>query len=224
MILPEKGLIAFVGHSGAGKSTLAKLLLKLYSPSQGNIYVGGKNINEIAVNTLRGNISFVPQEVDLFNQSIRDNIVCGNLAVTDEEIIQICTRLKLHEKIMELPEGYDSIITERVNLSGGEKQRIATARALVKKPKIFILDEPTSSLDPENEIIIRETIEDLSKRSLVIVIAHKITTIKNADMIYVFDKGRLVENGKHDALIAKNGIYADFVLNPTKSSDCSISA
>ncbi len=222
--IQNKGLIALVGHSGAGKSTLVKLILKLYKPSSGRILIGNKDINEIEANVLRDNISFVSQDIDLFNSSIKRNIMCGNKDIKEEEIIEICKRLKLHEKVMTLPDGYDSVITERVNLSGGEKQRLAIARALVKNPPIFIFDEPTSALDHENENIIRETMEEIAKNHLVIVIAHKITTIVNADNIYVFEKGQVVESGKHDMLIKNNSIYSDFVNSSDKSAESDISA
>ncbi len=219
MKIPSKGLFAFVGHSGAGKSTLVKLLMRLYEPTQGTIKIGSTNISNLEVNKLRENISFVPQEVNLFNASVKDNIRCGNKEVTNEDITRVCKKLKLHDKILSLPEGYDSIITERVNLSGGEKQRVSIARALVRRPGIFILDEPTAALDPENELIIRDTIETLAKDSIVIVIAHRISTIINADKIFVFENGSIAESGDHNALIAKKGIYADFVLNNDKSDE-----
>jgi ABC-type multidrug transport system fused ATPase/permease subunit len=219
MTIPEKGLFAFVGHSGAGKSTLVKLLMRLYDPTEGTIHIGNISIKDLAVNKLRENISFVPQEINLFNTSVKDNIRCGNQAITDEDIVKVCKKLKLHEKISSLPEGYDSIISERVNLSGGEMQRLSIARALVKKPTIFVMDEPTAALDPENEFIIRETIEALSKEHIVLVIAHRISTIMNADKIFVFENGSIVESGNHNTLISKKGIYADYVLNNDKADD-----
>lgn len=188
--------------------------LWLYRPERGAIYINGKDINNIPVNLLRKNISFVSQDIDLFNSSIKENIKCGNPDATDEEIIDICKKVKIHEKIMSLDDGYDSIITERVNLSGGEKQRVAIARALIKKPAIFIFDEPMSALDPENEAKIKEILESIANDRIVIVIAHKISTIINAEMIYVFDKGEIVECGNHSSLMGKNSIYANFVLNP----------
>ncbi|MGH2332428.1 ATP-binding cassette domain-containing protein [Thermoanaerobacter mathranii] len=162
-IIEPKSFVALVGRSGSGKSTFVKLLLGFYRPTSGRIKIGGKDILDMGVNVLRKNISFVPQDIELFNTSIKENIRFGKPDASDEEIFEICKKLKLHEKIISLPEGYDTIISERVNLSGGEKQRVAIARALIKKPKIFILDEPTSSLDPENEMILSEILKEISK-------------------------------------------------------------
>ena len=212
--IQEKGLYALVGRSGSGKSTFIKLLMGLYEPTVGELFIGGKNIMEIDLNTLRKSISLVPQEIDLFNTSVLENIRCGNPKTSEEEIIEMCKKLKLHDKIMSLPEKYNSIITERVNLSGGEKQRIAIARALMKKPKIFICDEPTSALDPENEERIRETIEDISKECTVIVIAHKTHTIINADKIFVFDKGGIVQEGSYQDLKSSDEKHLEFLFNP----------
>lgn len=189
------------------------MLLGFYRPTSGKIKIGGKDILDMGVNVLRKNISFVPQDIELFNTSIKENIRFGKPNTSDEEIFEICKKLKLHEKIISLPEGYDTIISERVNLSGGEKQRVAIARALIKKPKIFILDEPASSLDPENEMILSEILKEISKNCTVIVIAHRITTVVDADKIIVFEKGKVVEEGTHSTLINKNGLYSKFVLN-----------
>jgi ABC-type bacteriocin/lantibiotic exporter with double-glycine peptidase domain len=209
--MPAKGFIALVGRSGAGKSTFVKLLLKLYEPSSGAIYIGDQNLKDLKTNTVRESISFVSQDTDIFNASIKDNIRCGKIEATDEEIISVCSTLKLHKKIMSLSDGYETIISERVNLSGGEKQRIAIARALVKKTTIFILDEPTSSLDPENESIISDTLKELSKERLVIVIAHRMTTILNADHIFVFDGGQVTKSEKHNILRQLNSINGKLV-------------
>lgn len=211
--IEKNKLIALVGSSGSGKSTFVKLLLGFYRPGLGKIKIGDKDILEIGVNILRENISFVPQDIELFNTSIKENILCGKPNASLDEIIDICKRLRLHEKISSLPDGYNSIVSERVNLSGGEKQRIAIARALIKQPQIFILDEPTSSLDPENETILREILEALSKKCTVIVIAHKMTTITNADKIFVFENGKIVEQGTHSSLLNESGIYLNFVHN-----------
>ncbi len=188
----------------------------------GDIKIGGKSIYEIGVNSLREKISFVPQDIELLNTSIKENIKCGKMNASDEEIIDICKKLKLHEKIMSLPQGYDTIITERVNLSGGEKQRIAIARALIKHPQIFILDEPTSALDLENETIIREIIENLSRECTVIVVAHRITTIVNADKIFVFDNGRVVEERTHKTLINNKETYYNLLLNSKELNQVNI--
>ncbi|WP_084424675.1 ATP-binding cassette domain-containing protein [Caloramator sp. ALD01] len=200
----------------------SQLLLGFYKPLYGDIKIGGKSIYEIGVNSLREKISFVPQDIELLNTSIKENIKCGKMNASDEEIIDICKKLKLHEKIMSLPQGYDTIITERVNLSGGEKQRIAIARALIKHPQIFILDEPTSALDLENETIIREIIENLSRECTVIVVAHRITTIVNADKIFVFDNGRVVEERTHKTLINNKETYYNLLLNSKELNQVNI--
>ena len=211
--IPSKGLISLVGSSGSGKSTFVKLLLGLYKPTGGKIYISNEDIEKIGINALRKNISFVPQEIDLLNASVRENIICGNKSLTDNQIIDICKKVGIHDKFMSLPKGYGNIISERVDLSGGEKQRLGIARALIKNSSIVILDEPTSALDPENETNIRTLIEDIAKEKAVIVIAHKLSTILNSDRIVVFDKGKIVEQGTHASLIDKDGIYAKFILN-----------
>lgn len=193
MQLPSSGVVAFIGQSGSGKSTLVKLLLGFYRPERGHISFNEINLLEIDVEALRGKISYVSQDINLFNMSISKNLRCGNENASSLEITDICKKLGLHEKIMSLPDAYETLISERVNLSGGEMQRIAIARALLKKPSIFILDEPTSFLDINNEIRIREIIEEISKDCLVIVIAHRPTTIKNAKITFVFQNGEVRE-------------------------------
>jgi ABC-type bacteriocin/lantibiotic exporter with double-glycine peptidase domain len=203
LVIPARGLIGLVGRSGSGKSTFVKLLLGFYLPTAGTITIGEKNILEIGVGDLRNSISFVPQEIDLFNCSIKENISCGRPEITAERIVALCKQLGLHEKISALPEGYDSIISERVNLSGGEKQRIGIARALIKNAPVVIFDEPTAALDPENEAIIRNILEELSRERTVIVVAHKSTTIAKAQQIVVFDQGRIVKDGVKRAISAE---------------------
>jgi len=191
--IDESGLYAFIGKSGSGKSTLAKLLLGFYRSQTGEISIGGKNVETVSLDSLRSRISYVSQDVEIFNMSIRENLVLGKSNVTDLELVAVCKRLNLHDRFTSLPEGYESIITERVNLSGGEKQRIAIARALIKKAQVFILDEPTSALDPANEGIINEMVEEISKDNIVIVIAHNISTIEKAKRTYKFERGRVSE-------------------------------
>lgn|GEM_PF-693428 len=215
--IAEHSLTAFVGGSGSGKSTFINILLGFLRPSGGSIRIGNRNILEMGVNILRENISLVPQEIELFNMSIKENIKCGKPDASDNEIIDLCKKLRLHHKIVSLTEGYESIISERINLSGGEKQRLAIARALIKKTAILVFDEPTSALDPENELIVRDILEAASKDCTVIVIAHRITTIMNADKIFVFNKGEVVEEGTHNTLLERNSIYAGFVLNHENS-------
>lgn len=201
------GLYAFVGSSGSGKSTLIKLLMKFYYPTKGNIYLSNINSKNLQTSCLRNSISLVSQDLDIFNISIKENIKYGNSNVKDNEIINICKKLNIHDKITKLPQSYDTIINERVNFSGGEKQRICIARALLKNASIYIFDEPTSALDSNNEDIIKNIIEELSMHYIVIVVSHKISTIINANNIFVFENGTIVENGNHFSLINKNGVY-----------------
>jgi ABC-type multidrug transport system fused ATPase/permease subunit len=203
LAIPAQGLIGLAGRSGSGKSTFIKLLLGFYLPTAGTITIGGKNILEIGVGDLRNSISFVPQEIDLFNCSVKENICCGQSEIPIERVVAICKQLNLHEKISALSEGYDSIISERVNLSGGEKQRIGIARALIKNAPILIFDEPTAALDPENEAIIRHILEELSRERLVIVVAHKLTMIANAQQIILFDQGRILQDDAKLVLLEK---------------------
>jgi ABC-type multidrug transport system fused ATPase/permease subunit len=194
LVIPAKGLISLVGRSGSGKSTFIKLLMGFYPPTAGKITIGGLDILEIGVGALRQHIGFVPQEIDLFNCSVKENIICGSDGITDADVVAICQKLNLHEKICSLSEGYDSIINERANLSGGEKQRLGIARALVKKAAVLIFDEPTAALDPENEAVVRHVLEDLAKERLVIVIAHQLSTITNSNKIVVFDHGKILKD------------------------------
>lgn len=188
---PEKGFIGIIGPSGSGKSTLVKLLLGFYNVNEGKILIDNTIINCIDVNWLRKCISYVSQDTELFNMSIIDNIRISNPNISETEIFEVCDKLQLHEKISRLPKGYDTIITERVNLSGGEKQRLSIARSLLRKSNIFIFDEPTSSLDSVNENIVADLINELSKENLVILIAHRVTTLSNADMIYKLESENL---------------------------------
>ncbi|MCX7749832.1 MAG: ABC transporter ATP-binding protein/permease [Clostridia bacterium] len=191
--IPQNTFSGFMGHSGAGKSTLVKMLLGYYRPTGGEVSIGGMNIHELGVNVLRKNISYVSQDVELFNESVMENILSGNPKASSEEVIEICKQLNLHNKIMSLPDQYHTVISERVNLSGGEKQRIAIARALIKRPAIFIFDEPTSALDPENEEIIKQLLKDISSQSTVLVIAHKENLILDADRVFILEKGQVKE-------------------------------
>ncbi|QSF44232.1 ABC transporter ATP-binding protein [Paenibacillus tianjinensis] len=209
MQFPSKGLIAFIGQSGSGKSTLVKIILGFYRPEQGEIFLNNSDMLGIGVETLRQNISYVSQDINLFNMSIIENLHCGNELATTDEITDVCKKLGLHEKIISLADSYDTLITERVNLSGGEMQRLAIARALLKRPKIFILDEPTSFLDIDNEIRIKDIIEEISRECLVIVIAHRLTTIADANKIYSFHNGQVQEVVETE----KDKLFTEKILN-----------
>ncbi len=200
---------ALVGPSGGGKTTICHLIPHFYDVQQGEILVDGININTITRESLRKNIGIVQQDVYLFNSSFKDNILYGRLDATDDEVVEAAKRANIHEYIMSLPNGYDTVIGERgVKLSGGQKQRLSIARVFLKNPPILILDEATSALDNATEIMIQQALDELCKGRTTLVVAHRLSTIKNADRIAVVSGGEICEEGTHDELIAKNGIYA----------------
>ena len=203
--------IALVGPSGGGKTTMCHLIPRFYELAGGKITIDGLDITKISRFSLRKNIGIVQQDVFLFGGSIRDNIAYGNVDATDEEILQASKRANIHEFVMSLPDGYDTEVGERgVKLSGGQKQRISIARAFLKNPPILILDEATSALDNVTEMQIQESLAELSKGRTTIVVAHRLSTIKNADEIMVVTKNGIEEKGTHQQLMAiENGIYAD---------------
>ncbi|ANY68974.1 multidrug ABC transporter ATP-binding protein [Paenibacillus sp. BIHB 4019] len=201
--------VAFVGPSGAGKTTICSLLPRFYDVLAGSITVDGKDIRDIKLESLRKNIGIVQQDVFLFSGSIRENIAYGNLLATEEEIWEAARRASLEDLIKKMPEGLDTIIGERgVKLSGGQKQRLSIARMFLKNPPILILDEATSALDTETEVAIQKSLSDLSVGRTTLVIAHRLTTIKNADRIIVVDESGIAEQGRHQELVAAGGIYS----------------
>jgi ABC-type multidrug transport system fused ATPase/permease subunit len=200
--------VAFVGASGSGKSTIANLILRFYDVNSGEILIDGMDIRNLTLESLRDKIGVVSQDVFLFNDSIRYNIAYGKLDATDEEIEIAAKAANAHKFISKMPDGYNTLIGERgMKLSGGEKQRIAIARAMLKNPPILVLDEATSALDSESEKLVQEAIETLMKNRTVILIAHRLSTVINADQIIVIDKGTIAEVGKHQELLDRNGIY-----------------
>ncbi|MDD2674345.1 MAG: ABC transporter transmembrane domain-containing protein [Flavobacterium sp.] len=201
--------IAIVGPSGTGKSTIASLLLRFYNIDEGEILVDGKNIYDFDLESLRGNMSIVPQDVILFGGTIRENIAYGKPNATEEEIFTASKQANAYNFIESFPEKFETIVGERgIKLSGGQRQRIAIARALLKNPSILILDEATSSLDSESEKLVQEALEILMQGRTSIIIAHRLSTIRSADQILVLDKGKITEQGTHQELIAlENGIY-----------------
>ncbi len=201
--------IAIVGPSGAGKSTIASLILRFYAPQHGFIRFDGKASEEYPLTDIRNQVAIVPQDVLLFGGSIRENIAYGRLEASDEEVYDAAKKANAHSFIMQMPEGYDTIVGERgVKLSGGQRQRIAIARALLKDPAILILDEATSSLDSESERLVQEALEVLMKGRTSIIIAHRLSTIREADKILVVDEGRVAESGTHAELLQrKGGLY-----------------
>ena len=204
--------IALVGPSGAGKSTIASLLLNYYPITGGNIHFDGVSISDIETEHLRSQMAIVPQEVILFGGSINENIAFGDLEATEEQIIEAAKKANAWEFISGFPEGLNTEVGDRgIQLSGGQKQRIAIARAILRDPKILILDEATSALDSESEKLVQDALNTLMEGRTSFVIAHRLSTIKQADNIFVIDDGNIKETGKHDDLIASQGIYANLV-------------
>lgn len=202
-------MVALVGSSGAGKSTVAALILRLYEPSSGEILFDNRNSRNFSLTALRSQIAIVPQDVFLFGGTIRENIAYGKPLASDDEIYAAAVRANAFEFIEKFPDKFDTIVGERgIQLSGGQRQRIAIARALLKDPRILILDEATSSLDSESERLVQDALEKLMEGRTSIVIAHRLSTIRKADRILVIDSGRIAEEGTHDELILiENGIY-----------------
>lgn len=209
LTIPAGKMVALVGPSGAGKSTMISLLMRLFDPQRGAILFDGVDIRKATVASVREQIGVVLQQSMLFNDTIRNNITCGRKDIPEEIIIEAAIAANAHEFIVQFPEGYDTIAGERGGrLSGGQRQRIAIARAILKDPAILILDEATSSLDTESERKIQEAISRLIKGRTTIVIAHRLSTVMNADLIVVMDKGRIIEIGTHAELICLNGLYS----------------
>ena len=202
-------IFALVGPSGGGKTTVCHLIPRFYPTEKGNIYIDGKDINDVTCQSLRKNIGIVQQDVFLFNASIKDNILYGRADATEEEVLEAARRANIDEFVSTLEKGYDTIIGERgVKLSGGQKQRLSIARVFLKNPPILILDEATSALDNTTEIMVQESLNELCKGRTTIVVAHRLSTIKNANAIAVISEGKLVEQGTHEQLMQKDGEYA----------------
>ena len=210
--VPQGSTTAIVGPSGSGKSTICNLIARFYDVTTGSITLGGVDVKTYSLDSLLTNISMVFQNVYLFNDTIRANICFGRDNVSEDEMIEAAKKARCHEFIMELPDGYDTVIGEGGGtLSGGQKQRISIARAILKDSPVIILDESTASIDPENEHLIQGALTELSKGKTVIIIAHRLATIEAADQIIVIDDGRIVEKGRHRELLDLGGRYAGFV-------------
>jgi ATP-binding cassette subfamily B protein len=201
--------LAVVGHSGAGKSTLARLLFRFYDVTSGSVQINGTDLRFFTQDGLRQQIGVVPQDTVLFNDSIYYNIAYGRPSASRDEIENAAIAAQLHDFILSLPEGYQTKVGERgLKLSGGEKQRVAIARTLLKNPSILIFDEATSALDSQTESAIQVQIEQASRGRTTLIIAHRLSSVLNADQILVLESGRAIEMGNHSALIAQNGLYA----------------
>ena len=198
---------ALVGYSGAGKSTIGTLIPRFYDPSEGSIKIGGVNIKNILINVLMDNIAFVFQDSDLITDTVFNNVAMAKTGSTKEDVIKACKKARCHDFIVKLPDGYDTVLGKGTYLSGGEKQRIAVARAILKDAPILVLDEATSFADSENEYLMQEALSELVKDKTVIMIAHRLNTIEHANQILVISDGKIAERGKHEDLILADGIY-----------------
>ncbi len=209
--IPPGKTVALAGQSGGGKSTICSLLPRFYDVTRGSVTIDGTDIRKFQLHDLRRHIGIVQQEVYLFGSSIRANIMYGNPDATEADMITAAKRANIHDFVMSLPDGYDTFVGERgARLSGGQKQRIAIARVFLKDPPILLLDEATSALDNESERRIQEALNELSRGRTTLVIAHRLTTIRNADEIIVIEDGRIAERGTHDELLSRGGIYAHY--------------
>ena len=208
-VAPPGAMIALVGHSGGGKTTLSKLIPRLYDPEQGAVSLDGRDLRDVTVRSLREQVGVVFQESFLFNGTIRENIAFGKPEADEEEVLAAANAANVHPFVVELPEGYETVIGERgIKLSGGQRQRVAIARALLKNPRILILDEATSSVDTETERLIQEALDRLLQGRTSFVIAHRLSTILHADEILVIEQGEIVERGTHAELLALGGAYS----------------
>ncbi|MGB9588202.1 MAG: ABC transporter ATP-binding protein, partial [Armatimonadota bacterium] len=211
--------VALVGPSGAGKSTIADLIPRFYDVTQGAVCIDGIDIRTVTLQSLRQQIAIVPQETILFSTSVKENIAYGRMNATEEEIIEAAKAANAHDFVVCLPNGYDTLVGERgTKLSGGERQRVSIARALLKNPRLLILDEATSSLDTASEAIVQEALERLMSNRTTLVIAHRLSTVVNADKILVMNEGQIVQCGTHEELLAEGGLYAELYTIQTKTA------
>ncbi len=222
-IIKENEMTAIVGISGSGKTTLCNLIARFWDVNEGEIKIGGNNIKDYTVENLMDNISMVFQGVYLFEDTIENNIKFGNQNATREEVVNAAKKAQCHDFIISLPQGYNTSIGEGgASLSGGEKQRISIARAMLKDAPIIIFDEATANIDPENEDKLKLAIESLTKNKTVIMIAHRLKTIRNANQILVLNKGCIEQRGTHDELMRQDGIYKDFINAKSMSENWSL--
>jgi len=218
--VPAGKKIAFVGPSGSGKSTLFNLLMRFYEIESGTIEVDGQDISHVTIDSLRGSLALVTQEPFLFDESIKNNIGYGRPGSNEEEIVGAAKSAAAHDFIAALPDGYETKVGEGgLRLSGGQRQRIAIARAMLRNAPILLLDEATSALDSENERQVQDALKRLMKGKTTIIIAHRLTTVLDADRIYVLNLGKVVEQGSHEDLIAQGGLYARLYQHDFKEEE-----
>jgi len=210
--IAPRQVVALVGRSGSGKSTLVKLMLRNYDINSGEILVDGKNIQNYKIADYKRRLAVVSQNVEIFNRTVFENISFANPQASREEVVKAAKKAHAHEFIQEFSDGYNSLVGEKgIRLSGGQKQRVSIARALLKRPDVYIFDEATSSLDSESEELIQKSIFSIAGKKTTIIIAHRLSTIKHADLIMVLDKGKIIERGTYEALLKKNGLFAKMV-------------
>ena len=208
LTIKGKSKVALVGSSGGGKSTILNLIPRFYDPKEGYISVDNQNISQVKLETLRKEIALVSQDIIMFDDTIKNNLIFANFEASENDIVNACIKANCHNFISEMKDGYNTVVGENgVKLSGGQKQRISIARAILKNSSIILLDEATSALDTESEKIVQEAMNNLSEDKTTVTIAHRLSTIKNSDLIYVIDKGKVVEEGTHDQLLKLNKIY-----------------
>ena len=223
--IPEATTTAIVGPSGSGKTTLTSLMARFWDVNKGSVKLGGIDVKDYSLDSLMSNFSMVFQNVYLFNDSIENNIKFGKPEASHEEVVAAAKAARCHDFIMALPDGYDTVIGEGgATISGGERQRLSIARAMLKDAPVVILDEATANVDPENEAELQAAIEALTGGKTIIMIAHRLKTVRHANQILVVDHGRIVQHGTHDQLIQQKGIYADFILNRKAAIDWKINA
>ncbi len=212
LVIPKGKMVAFVGRSGVGKSSMIDMLMGFHQPESGEVLIDGVNLFEYDIRSYRNRLGYVPQESVLFNMSIRENLIWAASQATVREIEEACRQAYADEFIDSMPKKYETIVGDRgVRLSGGQIQRLALARAFLRKPEILILDEATSSLDSHSEQLIQKAIDDFAERSTVVIVAHRLTTIKKADFIYVLNAGRIIEQGSYIDLMTRKGIFTGMV-------------
>ena len=208
LTIKGKSKVALVGSSGGGKSTILNLIPRFYDPKEGYVSIDNQNISQVKLETLRKEIALVSQDIIMFDDTIKNNLIFANFDASENDIVNACIKANCHNFISEMKDGYNTVVGENgVKLSGGQKQRISIARAILKNSSIILLDEATSALDTESEKIVQEAMNNLSEDKTTVTIAHRLSTIKNSDLIYVIDKGKVVEEGTHDQLLKLNKIY-----------------